>query len=355
MNRRQFLLAMTAGAGSHLLAGTAPEREKQPTADKLPRWRGFNLLEKFFAQNQRPFVETDFAWIAEWGFDFVRLPLSYHCWSSPDDWRRLHEPALKEIDQAVEFGRKHGVHVNVNFHRAPGYCVNPPAEPFDLWKDEVALEACAHHWAHFAERYKGIPNTRLSFNLLNEPAKIPEATYARVVQRLVKEIRAHDPQRLIIADGLEWGRNPVLGIVNLKIAQSTRGYDPFRLTHYRANWVKGSDRWPEPTWPLPEPNGPRWDKARLKQARIEPWQALARKKVGVHVGEWGAHQNTPHNVVVPWMRDCLALWKEAGWGWALWNFRGSFGVLDSGRRDVQYEDFHGHKLDREMLALLQNG
>ena len=32
---------------------------------------------------------------------------------------------------------------------------------------------------------------------------------------------------------------------------------------------------------------------------------------------------------------------------------GSFGVLDSGRKDVAYEDWHSHKLDRELLALLQ--
>ena len=36
----------------------------------------------------------------------------------------------------------------------------------------------------------------------------------------------------------------------------------------------------------------------------------------------------------------------------MWNFRGSFGVLDSGRADVAYEDFHGHKLDRKMLDVL---
>jgi hypothetical protein len=27
--------------------------------------------------------------------------------------------------------------------------------------------------------------------------------------------------------------------------------------------------------------------------------------------------------------------------------------MDSGRADVQYEDFRGHKLDRKMLDLLQ--
>jgi endoglucanase len=37
----------------------------------------------------------------------------------------------------------------------------------------------------------------------------------------------------------------------------------------------------------------------------------------------------------------------------MWNFRGSFGVLDSDRGDVRYEDFKGHKLDRKLLDLLQ--
>ena len=55
-----------------------------------------------------------------------------------------------------------------------------------------------------------------------------------------------------------------------------------------------------------------------------------------------------------WMKDCLDLWKEAGWGWALWNLRGSFGLLDSERADVAYEDHKGRKLDRKMLELLRS-
>jgi endoglucanase len=38
----------------------------------------------------------------------------------------------------------------------------------------------------------------------------------------------------------------------------------------------------------------------------------------------------------------------------MWNFRGPFGVLDSGREDAAYENFKGHKLDRAMLELLQS-
>jgi hypothetical protein len=55
-----------------------------------------------------------------------------------------------------------------------------------------------------------------------------------------------------------------------------------------------------------------------------------------------------------WLADVMDILKTNRWGYALWNFRGSFGILDSGRSDVAYEDFHGHKLDRKMLTLLQN-
>ena len=358
MNRREFLqsagtLVVAAAAGTGPAPGAA--ELKSPTARHLPGWRGFNLLEKFAKRRDGnpPYEESDFAIMAEWGFDFARLPCSYLCWTDPNDWLKLREEELKDVDAAIELGRKHGIHINLNLHRAPGYCVNPPKEPLDLWKDEKALEACSFHWAEFAKRYKGIGNEQLSFDLLNEPPDIPEATYVRVVTALVRAIRAEDPQRLVIADGLKWGTSPVNGLAELSIAQSTRGYEPVQISHYKASWMHGSDKWSEPTWPLKLGEQIK-DKETLRRERIRPWKQLEAKGVGVHVGEWGAFNLTPHNVVLAWMRDCLDLWKEAGWGWALWNLRGGFGVLDSQREDVAYEDFRGHKLDREMLDLLRS-
>lgn len=360
LTRRDFLHAAGGAIALGGLAATglsAAPALPPASAASLPRWRGFNLLEKFVKwkpDSPNPaFVETDFEWMAEWGFNFARLPMSYLCWSDASNWRNFREPELKDIDEVVKLGKKHGVHINLNFHRAPGYCVNPPKEPLDLWKDAEALEACSHHWAHFAKRFKGVPNSELSFDLLNEPADIPAETYIRVVTQLVSAIRAEDPNRLIIADGLRWGRDPVPGLAGLGIGQSTRGYDPMRISHFKANWVKTGPDTPEPTWPLEQKDKPPYDKERLRKERIAPWLALARQGVGVHVGEWGCYQYTPHAVALKWMRDCLSLWKEVGWGWSMWSFRGSFGILDSNRTDVAYESFRGHKLDRQMLELLR--
>jgi len=228
----------------------------------LPRWRGFNLLEKFSADNSSksikfgsvnpPFQESDFQWIADWGFDFVRLPMSYHCWSSPERWMEVDESILAHVDDAVGIGQRCGIHVCLNLHRVPGYCVNPPPEPRSLWRDADAVEACCHHWRILARRYSGISSAHLSFDLLNEPPAPSEAMtraeHERVIRALTAVIREVDPGRLIIADGLSWGNDPVPELTDLGIAQSCRAYLPMGISHYKAPWV-GGERFTPPKCP----------------------------------------------------------------------------------------------------------
>lgn len=464
------------------------------------RWRGFNLPDLMFFEAGKPlaFQESDFRQIAAWGFNFVRLPMTYEVWVDPQDWTKVQEERLAPVDEAVAWGQHYGLHVCLNFHRAPGHCINPPAEPKSLWADEDAVVACAAHWAAFARHYRGVPSDALSFNLLNEPSQgVSERVYREVVVRLVAAIRLEDPDRPILVDGLDVGRRPSLSLARMEPArpliQSTRGYAPFALTHYLADWAPGNDR--RPVWPplgqanaflygpwkpelceplvlegpfpegvlrltvgkvsdfvslhvrfdgrpvldedflavkgggvaepeyqsqwriyhtdyrrpvdVPVPEGVRmirvevgngdwltldgvefidrhgqrallamvseWGRrqpgvrldgmtlradseasdAWLRRELLEPWEPALRAGIPVFVGEWGVYNKTPHDVALRWMEDCLRLWKEQGWGWALWNFRGPFGVLDSDRPDVEYVPHAGHRLDARMLELLQ--
>ncbi len=361
ISRRQFLgeTALLAGLGTAVtraedaLARDMQDKLPKATAAKLPPWRGVNLLEKFMLPGNQRFPETDFAWLQELGFNFARLPMDYRCWIEGDDWTRFREETFKEIDEAIAFGEKYGVHLLLCFCRAPGHGGFEPKEPKDLWSDEEAQRVCALHWARFAERYHGIPNTRLSFNLFNEPVLVRPEVHRRVVERMTEAIRKHDRKRLVICDGRNYGRIPPEELLGLHVAAATHCYDPFPLTHYKAPWVKDSDKFELPAYPMKE-SGALWNKEKLR-SRMKPWEKLQAHHMGVMVGEFGAFNKTPHAPVLAWMRDCLDVWKEAGWGWALWNFRGSFGFLDSERDDVAYEDFHGHKLDRAMLEVLKAG
>jgi len=87
MYRRDFIAASTAAAASlHmsslLRAEEVPVKINQP---QIPHWRGFNLTELTGGRRGHRFLESDFAWMAEWGFNFARLPLSYWAWSTSKD------------------------------------------------------------------------------------------------------------------------------------------------------------------------------------------------------------------------------------------------------------------------------
>ena len=339
--------------------------------NRLPRWRGFNLLEMYMAgSGVGDFREEDFQWIAGWGFDFVRLPLSYTHWIVGGDPFRIDEGGLERVDRAVVLAGRHGLHLCLNLHRAPGYCVNTERrEPFNLWRDPLALDAFCLHWETLARRYRGVPGERLSFDLLNEPPRplprvfagrigggFTRVSHARVMRAAVSAIRRVDSGRPVILDGLNYGRLPCPELADLPgVAQSCRGYEPFEVTHFRADWVPRHGRWRSPLWPLGRDYlGRRWNRARLEKV-YAPWCELMARGVGVHCGEMGCYHHTPHPVFLAWLADLLEVLGHHQIGWALWNFRGPFGVLDSGRADALYEDWHGHALDRALLERLQAG
>jgi endoglucanase len=119
--------------------------------------------------------------------------------------------------------------------------------------------------------------------------------------------------------------------------------------------MKDQTRWPAPKWPGAVDNaGIVWGPERMKEF-YAPWKRLIARGVGVHMGETGGSHRCPQRVFLAWLTDVLELCKDLGIGFALWDFIGGskFGILDTERGDVEYEDWYGHRLDRKMLTLLQ--
>jgi len=462
--------------------------------------KGFNLLGKFdISWTNNGFSETEFKLIHQLGFNFVRLPLDYRTYTKTGDWNTFLETEVAEIDNAVKWGQENNVHVCINIHRAPGYCVNPATLPvnqqLDLWTNITAQNAFVLHWQFFANRYKEVPPSALSFNLVNEPNNVSEALYLPIMKRAIDTIHSISPDRIVFVDGMNYGRDIITALKDEpNVAQSMHTYDPFELTHFKANWVSGSDSWPVPKWPMlwisnylygswktdlksplvfegvfPKGTeviinlrqvsieatlqvkantkialskkfvcGPdtgndfsqiiktEWgyqnisnkdfsftlseDVTKLtfenvlgdwmilnsitlksgsstntynlsdntwgrKQAsykidengkinasdgsEILPFEnykknlALAKQfNIPLMVQEFGVHNQTPHQVAVGFLDDLVQFFYDNNIGFALWNFSGSFGILNSDRSDCTYEIFQGNKLDREMLNAL---
>jgi aryl-phospho-beta-D-glucosidase BglC (GH1 family) len=465
------------------------------------RYKGFNLLGKFDADwSNTGYLEWDFKTIHELGFNFVRLPIDYRTYTEKGDWSQYRESSLKEIDTSIAWAQKYAIHVNLNLHRAPGFCVNkstvlPANQNLNLWTDKIAQDAFCSHWAMFAKRYQTISEKYLSFNLVNEPYDVSPEVYARIMKRAIDTIRFYSPNRPIHVDGLGFGNEANKELVSANIIHSFHNYNPFQLTHYKASWVGGSETWNVPRWPtydisnflygtykpslnipfvikgnfkkdsevtiniqqvsskadfviklngktifrhafLPADGAGEWTKVIKTQwgfqniynkdykvilpeegnelafgmeegdwltfnsitiksstdtisilptgsdygsitttVSIDPkgklvfpdgrnpltgssfinkWASFRdSNKVSVFIGECGVFNRTPHPIVLAYQEDMLKMYKVNNIGFALWEFRGSFGIFDSERTDVQYEDYQGHKLDRKYLDLLQ--
>lgn len=91
----------------------------------------------------------------------------------------------------------------------------------------------------------------------------------------------------------------------------------------------------------------------LREYTFAQWDKVLSAGQPVMVGEFGFFNKTPHAIGLAWLEDNLREWKKRNMGWALWNFRGEFGLIDSKRKDAEYVDFHGHKLDVKMYELLK--
>jgi len=380
INRRLFIRNTTLAATALTLTGNSVLSAKSVAAkNKLPRWKGFNLLDFFSPTPPRDpsrgiTTEEDLKWMSDWGFDFIRIPMAYPRYLSFDRSRditkeevyKMDEKVLEEIDKLIYTANKYKMHVSLNLHRGPGYCINAGFhEPFNLWKDKEAQDAFNFHWGMWAKRYKNVSSDKLSFDLLNEPAYIEDMndqhaskvaltgeTYRLVAEGASKAIRAVSPDRLIVADGNRGGSLVTPELIDLNLAQSCRGYWPGNISHYQASWASkdpASD--PTPVWPGTM-NGKYYSRKELAEF-YQPWIDLMDKGIGVHCGECGCYSKTPHEVFLAWFGDVIDILTNAGIGYALWNFRGDFGIMDSNRTDIQYTDWYGHKLDSKLLDLLK--
>lgn len=375
MNRRDFILS--SGLAAAAVSLTETDVFGASKRNKLPQWRGFNLLDFFSpdpANTRRATTEDHFRWMQDWGFDFVRIPMAYPYYLDIDrtknivagDAYKISNEAVDRIDRLIMLAHKYGMHVSLNLHRAPGYCVNSGFhEPYNLWIDQEALDAFCFHWNMWARRYKNVSKKKISFDLVNEPSMredmndqhskrstVPGDVYRKVAKAAAEAIRKENPKRTIIADGNDVGNKVIPELIDLDIAQSCRGYTPGIISHYKAPWAnKDPDSLPEPKWPGQV--GDRYLSRTILEDYFKPWIALAQQGVGVHCGECGCWNKTPHDVFLAWFSDLLGILNDNKIGFALWEFSGDFGVLDSRRADVAYEDWYGHKLDRKLLELLQ--
>ena len=90
--------------------------------NSIPKWKGFNLQDFFSPdprKSRRQTAEQDLQWMADWGFDFIRIPMAYPAYLDidrsrdigPDDVYNISEKALEKVDRLVFMAHRHNLRI----------------------------------------------------------------------------------------------------------------------------------------------------------------------------------------------------------------------------------------------------
>jgi hypothetical protein len=318
--------------------------------------RGINASE-WFAQSASDYSAArtnrytdaqDIALMSRLGFDHVRLsidavPLEQY----PHGAGGLNDEFLGRLDRAVDTMLADGLAVEIDLH------------PEDSYKQQLrtsndAADRLTMLWRNLAAHYATRDPERVFFEILNEPEVNDPYRWAGIQARLAAAIRQAAPRHTIIATGPNYSDiKDLLAMQPLpdgNVIYTFHFYDPHEFTHQGAGW--GVAWWgythgiPYPATDgsmqellrqVPDPAN-RFD---LEQYWLDRWDARRIRLLIDEAAAWGHANHVPlicnefgvyrdHSDAISratWIHDVRTALEADGIGWAMWDYRGSFGVV----------------------------
>jgi len=285
-------------------------------------------------------MEPDFARMAEWGADHVRLPVDYFIFEKDDNPGVYLEEGLQYIDNTIAWAKKYGINVILDLHHAPGFFFGNGARN-DLFTNTASQERFIAIWENFARRYSGEGDT-LRFELLNELVWDNSDPWNALWQKTAAAIHAITPERKVIVGGNKW--NSVFELKNLVVSDNPNilytfhMYEPFLFSHQRAGWMPNTAAYTKPvTYPFlyddhsafyegnpPAHMGPGViiGKEFLRKVFEPAIEFIRKNNRPLYLGEYGAIANADDDSAVRWYNDVADLCLEYGIGRAVWSYRG---------------------------------
>lgn len=299
------------------------------------------------------FTPDDMRRIADFGFDHIRLPIDEEQMWAPDG--RPEAEAFDLLDAALDWAHTEELAVVVDLHILRCHSFGQAEEPA-LFSDPAEAEKLARLWEQLSERLHSRAPDRVAYELMNEAvAKDPE-DWNRVALLAHRAVREREPSRVILLGSNEW--NSVFTFDRLRVPEDPNTiltfhyYLPMFVTHHRAGWslegrmydgpihYPGSPIAPEHlhrvsppkadrlrTLNLAELNKP-YDREVMEADFAQPLAAAARSGLPLYCGEFGVIDKVSFPLRAAWYRDVIAAFSRHDIGWANWDYKGQFGILD---------------------------
>jgi len=315
--------------------------------------RGVNLSH-WLSQSERRGAERrawttrdDFSRIRAFGFDHVRLPVDeVQLWSETGE---KENEAWDLLEHALDWAESEDLRVVCDLHILRSHYFDQKDTPA-LYTDPAALENFLELWRQLAPVLAGRSPAQVALEILNEAVARDTRDWNRVSSAAFRTIREAAPHHDIVL-GSNWYCT-CASFDTLEIPDDPdkiltfHFYNPMAVTHHKADWTpwgpwRGDVSYPGLPWPdgvpesVPEPLRSRMISANvpwgIEQMEAELALPLARaRETGsrLYCGEFGVHRLTPPDVRRAWLRDAVRTFEKHDIAWAMWDWKGIFGVVD---------------------------
>lgn len=300
------------------------------------------------AHTSRYTDQRDIALMARLGFDHVRLSIDpVPLTQDPLGTDGLNDEFVARLDQAVNTILGDGLAVIIDLQPADSY-------KQQLWKGDSGGKQLSALWRKLAAHYAGRDPDRVFFEILNEPEVKAPHRWAQIQEHVAQAIREVAPHNTIIATGANYANLQDLlaaePLADRNVIYNFHFYEPHEFTHQGANWGLA---WWSYTHSIPYPateNSMRGllkevpdlaDRYELENYFLDSWNARHIRALIDEAAAWARENHVPlicdefgvyreHSDPVSranWIRDTRSALEADGIGWAMWDYRGGFGVV----------------------------
>lgn len=290
---------------------------------------------------------ADLKLIHEMGFDSVRLGIDPSLIVRHGSLTPANPQALAILDRAVD--------EILSNHLAVMLCVFPSDDYKRTLVTNNGVDDFVLLWRVLADHFAKSDPKRLFFELINEPEVSDPYRWMGIQARVDQAIRTVDTGHTIIATAANYGSLPdILQLEPLRdpnVIYNFHFYEPYQFTHQGASW--GANDWvyykaiPYPATPaslstqmkaVPGDNARynlflygagHWDREAISE-RIAFAAAWARERnVPLICNEFGAYRDTADPASrARWIADVRSSLEENHISWAMWDYRGNFGMVE---------------------------
>jgi endoglucanase len=292
------------------------------------------------------FSEKDMAFLAENGFDHVRIPIDEsELWDYKNE---KDKDAFTLLHKTLEWCKQYHLKAIVDLHTLRSH--NPWSKDQPLWDSDDAKDRFIQCWKELSAEMKKYPTNLVAYELLNEPVADSAQQWNDLLDEAVEFIRQQEPNRVIIAGSNQqesYSTFPQLKPpADKKIILSFHYYNPYYFTHYQASGTRHKDysgpiHYPGATITAKELNAqPATIRNLLAgstqvyneeviQDQIDiPLKVAKKLKMSLYCGEWGCMETVSRKDRLHWYKDMRKVFEKNGIAWTVWEYKGPYGIVD---------------------------